>query len=1184
MFPSTTSPTTTAFATSVTSMAVNLPSSIASGNLLIAVVEVRNSGTWTPPSGWTEFGAKLGGGSVGELTAFYRIATGTEGSTATWTASTGTTAIWHVLKITSWHGTTPPAVATASGDSSAANPPSLSPSWVSSDTLWLAIAGHTAVSTSAWSAGPSGYSGFVCSGASSGGSAVSIASCYKQANASSENPGTFTVSGSNRYWAAMTIAIRPDISLPDNFNDNSIDGKWSVDLDGGGTVAETGGKIVITPAASTTGYESLGSVNSYDFTDSSIFVQVKQVCSGADVSTELNLYKQDWSDDIAMYVQNGELYYGTWGNGFGSVTYDANVHKWWRIREYDGNIYWEYSTDGIFWTILEHYATPFDVTNNPIGISCVENTAVASPGAAWFDNFNIVPSAALTGTVISSGTVCNNLGVNINPASVSEYIDALIARGIQYYRVSMPDYTDTTAINNCKSAIATIVSKGGKVIWGVSSNPTTITASNWSTFSSAVQSIAAWCQDNGVYEFQIGNEEEWHIDGTTITKATLQSNLKTLATACQSIFTNGDISYSTSEKNFAADWIALGKGDIDKMGWTTYIGYQGWVDDNWKSSLSDAFDEWGTNSYCSEFGLSSSSLADFSTDEVTQAQAIYGMIEYFKSLGMTRYLFYIWQDDDFGVVNWSDTYRKLWNVLQAESALVESNVVSGGKTIIITLTGDTWVASGTTFDNQRQNIIDGLDSAQSETNGWNAEVRDKIAVTDVVRTSDTVVTITLDAESAYNISAQETITVTIPSTALVGGTQLTATPKILVSPASTDYTQTDSGNAVETINVLAEILTTDNANATELLNVLNILAQTDTGAGSDSVSILAVLEAIQDIGAGAEVISILNQLLVNDTGSGADAIAILSEVALTDSGSGAELLDILNTLAVAETGQGTESIDILGAGETKSVADSGTGTDTIFELLNMFGITDLGTAVEVLSILNQFSVNDIANGSDLIDVLNMLNIPDSASATEALSILNEMAISDNATGSDVISILNSLSILDSATANDAIEILSMFNVSDTATASDILAILALIDQTDTGSASDIISILNTLNITDEAEASELLEIMAMFTLIETATAEDVLYILKELATITDDASALESIGITAEMEVADSAIGDEVLEIAQQKFIDILDNGQGLESIVKYLVRVYNRISKPYTSMTGKYSKKISPYSRKTSP
>ena len=94
----------------------------------------------------------------------------------------------------------------------------------------------------------------------------------------------------------------------------------------------------------------------------------------------------------------------------------------------------------------------------------------------------------------------------------------------------------------------------------------------------------------------------------------------------------------------------------------------------------------------------------------------------------------------------------------------DSDIVSGGKTIILTLTDDTWVASGATFDAQRQNILDGLVSNKNEATGFNAMA---FAVGNVVRTSNTVVTITLGAEATYNIVQTETITCTVPASALV---------------------------------------------------------------------------------------------------------------------------------------------------------------------------------------------------------------------------------------------------------------------------------------------------------------------------------------------------------------------------------------------------------------------------------
>uniref|UniRef100_A0A6M3KZK7 Uncharacterized protein n=1 Tax=viral metagenome TaxID=1070528 RepID=A0A6M3KZK7_9ZZZZ len=108
---------------------------------------------------------------------------------------------------------------------------------------------------------------------------------------------------------------------------------------------------------------------------------------------------------------------------------------------------------------------------------------------------------------------------------------------------------------------------------------------------------------------------------------------------------------------------------------------------------------------------------------------------------------------------------------------------TGGYTAILTLTGDTWVvAAGSVFDNARQAIIDGFDSAQSEATGWNAEVRDKAAVGSVVRTSDTVVTVTFAVQAGYDITSSETITVIVPASALAVGTDpVVASPTFTIA-------------------------------------------------------------------------------------------------------------------------------------------------------------------------------------------------------------------------------------------------------------------------------------------------------------------------------------------------------------------------------------------------------------------
>lgn len=120
----------------------------------------------------------------------------------------------------------------------------------------------------------------------------------------------------------------------------------------------------------------------------------------------------------------------------------------------------------------------------------------------------------------------------------------------------------------------------------------------------------------------------------------------------------------------------------------------------------------------------------------------------------------------------------------ATASITEADIVTGGKTIIITLTGDTFIAAGTGPIGSTANtqaLIDGIDSAQSEAAGWDAVVRPGIETADVVRTSDTVATITLDAEATYNITATETITVTVPAAVLTGGMAIVGSPTFTIT-------------------------------------------------------------------------------------------------------------------------------------------------------------------------------------------------------------------------------------------------------------------------------------------------------------------------------------------------------------------------------------------------------------------
>ena len=140
-----------------------------------------------------------------------------------------------------------------------------------------------------------------------------------------------------------------------------------------------------------------------------------------------------------------------------------------------------------------------------------------------------------------------------------------------------------------------------------------------------------------------------------------------------------------------------------------------------------------------------------------------------------------------------------WTILQqqdigvgAHGVAIRDTEVTDSEAIasaIWAIAGDTWCCvayvirapATTAFEDARQAIIDGMDSAQSEAAGWDAVVKAGLAVTTVVRTSSTVVTVTLSAFGSYAITANETITVTVPASAVTAAGALTATPTFVVT-------------------------------------------------------------------------------------------------------------------------------------------------------------------------------------------------------------------------------------------------------------------------------------------------------------------------------------------------------------------------------------------------------------------
>lgn len=193
---------------SVTST-VTLPAGVSAGDLIIAIIGADSgAGTMTWPSPWVKI--KDDAGSGFEFSVGYLIASGGETSVAVTHLTERSNHIAYRIPAAEWHGTTPPEIAAAAtGSSTQPDPPNLDPAgWATENAWWIAVAvlddSAPPGPVTAW---PTNYTLNQAENGTAT-SAAYVAAAIRQLSASAENPGPFTLTGTET-WSAYTIAVRP---------------------------------------------------------------------------------------------------------------------------------------------------------------------------------------------------------------------------------------------------------------------------------------------------------------------------------------------------------------------------------------------------------------------------------------------------------------------------------------------------------------------------------------------------------------------------------------------------------------------------------------------------------------------------------------------------------------------------------------------------------------------------------------------------------------------------------------------------------------------------------------------------------------------------------------------------------------------------------------------------------------
>jgi len=215
----------------------------------------------------------------------------------------------------------------------------------------------------------------------------------------------------------LLLKDKPKANVHTDAFDNSIQPQsetppWFTHPASATTEVEDTVNLTCTLVASSTGYSTWKSIDTWDLKDSQVHMEIVHSL-GANwqntdaASAEAGFYfrldnnsgNEQAQIKLTGSVANGlECFWNRREDGIGNSgqeTYNATNHRWLRIREASGTIYFERSSDGVSWTVMNGGGSgeAHTWTDAELGTCSftffVGNGNVPSPGSIVFDNLNI---------------------------------------------------------------------------------------------------------------------------------------------------------------------------------------------------------------------------------------------------------------------------------------------------------------------------------------------------------------------------------------------------------------------------------------------------------------------------------------------------------------------------------------------------------------------------------------------------------------------------------------------------------------------------------------------------------------------------------------------------------------------------------------------------------------------------
>ncbi|MDQ3605819.1 MAG: right-handed parallel beta-helix repeat-containing protein, partial [Gemmatimonadota bacterium] len=181
-------------------------------------------------------------------------------------------------------------------------------------------------------------------------------------------------------------------TLTESFSGGALDtSKWTTSLNRRGSLVVKD-QLELNLSSGGTGWVTCTSVGAYALTGSHATTEVKQLGTQPALYAAFSLRASDdnllaWAHEpssglLAVKSVGGEQIV-LW-----SGLYNATTHRWWRIRESGGMVFWETSSDGAAWTTHHSEAASIPIAALQVSFHAERRAGTGSTQKVIFDNLN----------------------------------------------------------------------------------------------------------------------------------------------------------------------------------------------------------------------------------------------------------------------------------------------------------------------------------------------------------------------------------------------------------------------------------------------------------------------------------------------------------------------------------------------------------------------------------------------------------------------------------------------------------------------------------------------------------------------------------------------------------------------------------------------------------------------------